>query len=743
MLSNRIVRTLFVALALAIGANALYAQGTTDDWRSQIPFQGKLTSATGSALTGSYDFTFDLFTEPTLGTSVWNEQRTGITVQNGFYSLRLGTVNPLTAETLMSARYLEIKVRRNGTANFDTLSPRVTLSSVPFSISAGSLGGLTEQDVATVDHISGSVVANGIVAPNAGGNAGGSAGGDLGGSGGQQSFITAEGDLSGAPRIVYNGSEWQFSNDGVNFVPVGGAQADQLFVKEPESNVITPMNPTDNIHTAGTITADSGAMFGGNITANGSDFYAPDFYNINLQNMNGPAMLHVQNVGSEFGVDLDVSGGIGFTGSMRVQGFEGNTGQVLMSTGSGSAPAWSDIPVSGGDFMADGSVAMTGPIMFAESQTFDAGMLFGMVSDANLPSDLVRSNQLDGFATTLDLQNYALASDLFNFVTADDLSNYALASDLQNYATLTDLSSYALASDLQNYATLTDLSSYALASDLQNYATLTDLSSYATQTDIQGFLVATDLDGYLFVGSSQDIAIVAQSAALGTNLAGGNLTLGVGDGDGSGDDGRIQIDGVTTFMPVTTPLTSNPGDVYFDGATLLLFDGLNWVDLTQAGGGASSIVTSYGASADFFLSRANGSEGLESAVIAGENLGQIGFGGFDGTTFTAGNASIVATATENYSGSGTGTALDIYTTPNGSTVPQSRITVSSEGGVGVNNPSPLFDLDVLGDINFTGQLLQNGSPFGGGGGGSLWTDNLGDISYTTGNVGVGTSAPGF
>ncbi|MCR4318592.1 MAG: hypothetical protein NUW37_19800, partial [Planctomycetes bacterium] len=68
--------------------------------------------------------------------------------------------------------------------------------------------------------------------------------------------------------------------------------------------------------------------------------------------------------------------------------------------------------------------------------------------------------------------------------------------------------------------------------------------------------------------------------------------------------------------------------------------------------------------------------------------------------------------------------------------------LGANGYVGIGTLSPTRALDVAGDINFTGALYQNGSPFSGGGG-SLWTENSSDISYTAGNVGIGTASPGF
>jgi hypothetical protein len=61
------------------------------------------------------------------------------------------------------------------------------------------------------------------------------------------------------------------------------------------------------------------------------------------------------------------------------------------------------------------------------------------------------------------------------------------------------------------------------------------------------------------------------------------------------------------------------------------------------------------------------------------------------------------------------------------------------GKVGIGTTKPGYDLDVVGNINFTGNLYQDGSLFSGGG--PVWTVNGSDIYFNAGNVGIGTAGP--
>ena len=72
------------------------------------------------------------------------------------------------------------------------------------------------------------------------------------------------------------------------------------------------------------------------------------------------------------------------------------------------------------------------------------------------------------------------------------------------------------------------------------------------------------------------------------------------------------------------------------------------------------------------------------------------------------------------------------------------VTFKTDGKVGIGINSPVYNLDVIGDINFTGTLRQNGSAFsgggGGGGGGSNWTTSGNNI-YRQSKVGINQNNP--
>jgi len=106
---------------------------------------------------------------------------------------------------------------------------------------------------------------------------------------------------------------------------------------------------------------------------------------------------------------------------------------------------------------------------------------------------------------------------------------------------------------------------------------------------------------------------------------------------------------------------------------------------------------------------------------------------YDATVLTIGGASRIVALNENsftdFSNGGAITSLG------DASIAQNLIVGQK---IGIVTTSPAFEVDVDGDINFTGSLYQNGNLFGEA---SIWESRGNDIFYTQGNLGIGTTAP--
>ncbi len=124
-----------LALAAGLGASGARAQQTVPQWLS---YEGHLLTTAGAAASGSQSIQFALFTSATGGTAAWSDTLPVQVASNGLYSVTLGTTsgNTIPAGLLDGqALYLEI------TVNGDTLTPRQSVGSVAYAITAGSLQG--------------------------------------------------------------------------------------------------------------------------------------------------------------------------------------------------------------------------------------------------------------------------------------------------------------------------------------------------------------------------------------------------------------------------------------------------------------------------------------------------------------------------------------------------------------------------------------------------------------------------
>jgi len=95
-----------------------------------LNFQGHLTDSEGNALTGTYSITFSIYDVSTGGTALWVEIHTSVSVDDGLFSVVLGSINSLNL-TFNKDYWLGIKV------GSDTeMTPRQRITSAGYAIRA-------------------------------------------------------------------------------------------------------------------------------------------------------------------------------------------------------------------------------------------------------------------------------------------------------------------------------------------------------------------------------------------------------------------------------------------------------------------------------------------------------------------------------------------------------------------------------------------------------------------------------
>jgi hypothetical protein len=135
MKTNSTFRTFaLVALLLSIlnpQLSPCRAQGTA------FTYQGRLNDAVAPA-NGIYDLTFALFNAGSGSGQVGGTQtNTALAVSNGLFTVTLD----FGANFPGADRWLEMRVRTNGSGTFTTLAPRQKLTATPYAITAGDVTG--------------------------------------------------------------------------------------------------------------------------------------------------------------------------------------------------------------------------------------------------------------------------------------------------------------------------------------------------------------------------------------------------------------------------------------------------------------------------------------------------------------------------------------------------------------------------------------------------------------------------
>jgi len=131
---KRVLRT--TLLSLAVTAALATAVGAAVP--NVLTQQGRLVDkATGKPVVGAKDFTYSIYSTPTGGTALWTET-VSLTLDDGYFSTPLGAGKAFPAGLFDGSgpRYLGVQIGTDA-----ELTPRETLNSVPFAITAQNVAG--------------------------------------------------------------------------------------------------------------------------------------------------------------------------------------------------------------------------------------------------------------------------------------------------------------------------------------------------------------------------------------------------------------------------------------------------------------------------------------------------------------------------------------------------------------------------------------------------------------------------
>ncbi len=98
-----------------------------------VGYQGSLTDPAGTPVNTTLPMVFSLYDAPAAATPLWSETQS-VTVTNGIFSVRLGSVTPFPANLFTGPRFLGVKVDTD-----PEMTPRLPFDAAPFAFSAEQL----------------------------------------------------------------------------------------------------------------------------------------------------------------------------------------------------------------------------------------------------------------------------------------------------------------------------------------------------------------------------------------------------------------------------------------------------------------------------------------------------------------------------------------------------------------------------------------------------------------------------
>lgn len=133
-----------------------------------ISYQGYLEHGAGQPFSGNATMSFAIYATPSGGSALWQETQSNVSVEDGFFTVQLGSIAPLSAAVFDDpTRYLQVTV--NIGAGNETL-PRQQLTAVPYALQAQAAASVPWSGITGVPDDLGDNYANVIIVAQSGGD---------------------------------------------------------------------------------------------------------------------------------------------------------------------------------------------------------------------------------------------------------------------------------------------------------------------------------------------------------------------------------------------------------------------------------------------------------------------------------------------------------------------------------------------------------------------------------------------
>ena len=420
-------------------------------------------------------------------------------------------------------------------------------------------------------------------------------------------------------------------------------------------------------------------------------------------------------------------------------------GQTLDVTGtarvSGATTLSSTLGVSGATTLA--SVGVTGAAT--------VGGTLGVTGATTLTGDVTMSNDLtvSGALT--------VTSDAAVSLTSASGSDVRLTSAGTGHIVLTSTDDITL--DAADNVTIDAAGALSLAQGGTSILSWTDTGAVTLNSLGGQTLSVSSLSS---AGNAGAVSVSGGTTTGTSSNTGGDLTLQSGGAPAGSVNGDVLVDSATG-LGTAGSITLRQGvvgeRVSVDANGAVSLDTHSGQDLTLSTGGSAAVTVDSTGQVGIGLTNPNqklhllgtgtGStpkirfetlnNGNDQYTVDGTEIGGIQFGADDYNWATQHMSSEIVGIHRNPTYAGARGDLVFKTSDTQGSDPTEKMRIRYDGNVGIGTASPGYELDVVGDINFSGNLYQGGSLFGS----SPWTESSGNVYRSSGNVGIGQTNPTY